>query len=176
MKLNICVFCGREDDLHHHHVVPRGSEEARACGVSDEFIESEYNLITVCTKHHNMIHGIRHTMKKQNFSQLVKDGQAKGIEEGRFPGRPRMEEWKRDKIYEMYDNGAKWEEIHEVTGCAARTISKCLHASGRILKRNKRKYNPNYWDGKADKWMEEEQARLSKPKIKKDFSDMPLLS
>ena len=70
----------------------------------------------------------------------------------------------------------KWEEIHEVTGCAASTISKCLHASGRILKRNKRKYNPNYWDGKADKWMEEEQARLSKPKIKKDFSDMPLLS
>lgn len=177
MKLDRCVFCG-STDIHHHHVIPKGDKAAKEFGVSEEFINSDTNLITVCTVHHDMIHGIRKTANPKHFRQLVIDGQERARKEGRNPGRPRMTNEKKDLIYKLYDDGVSWDDIKEQTGCALSTISKCLRASGRELKRIKREYNRDYWkdqkDPNIDKWMADERERLKNRK-KTDFSDMPLL-
>ena len=175
MKLDFCVFCG-STDIHHHHVIPKGDKSAKEFGVSEEFINSETNLITVCTVHHDMIHGLRKTANPKHFRQLVKDGQERARKEGRLPGAPRLADEKRDKIYKMYDEGKKWVEIKDELKVGFNSISKCLRARGTKLNRIKRDFNEKYWDGKADLWFKEEQERLKKPRIKRDFSDLALLS
>lgn len=183
--MDCCVICGTTENLHHHHIIQRNSK------LADDMIGKEYegstidrdwinnhphNQITVCVPHHKWVHGLRYSLRDKAWSESVKRGQAKARAEGRLPGAPRLADEKRDMIYKMYDEGKKWIEIREEVGVGFNSISKCLRARGTKLNRIKRDFNEQYWDGKADLWFKEEQERLKKPRIKRDFSDLALLS
>ena len=63
MKLNFCVLCGSKENLHHHHVIPKVK------GGTDD----EDNLITLCEKHHEMIHNIQQC---DDFSKKLDDAES----------------------------------------------------------------------------------------------------
>ena len=79
MKLDFCVLCGSKENLHHHHVIPKVK------GGSDD----EDNLITLCEKHHEMIHNIQQC---DDFFELARLGRERARREGvKFGMKPKYE-------------------------------------------------------------------------------------
>lgn len=72
MKLDFCVACGDDSEIHFHHLVPKSR------GGSD----SEKNLLALCPACHGLIHSARF---KNGHSQLTKDGLARRKAKG-LPG------------------------------------------------------------------------------------------
>lgn len=109
MKLNFCVVCGTKDDLHQHHIEPliRGkikkvslnksydeNKQLKNCNtyeifgfLMDQGFISDDGCITVCSFHHNIIHGVLKYHKAQ-ASEMVKQGQAAARAKGIKIGRP----------------------------------------------------------------------------------------
>ena len=89
MKLDFCVLCGSKENLHHHHVIPKVK------GGTDD----EDNLITLCEKHHEMIHNIQQC---DDFFELARLGRERARREGvKFGMKPKYEHLY-PKITEMY--------------------------------------------------------------------------
>jgi HNH endonuclease len=63
VRLDFCVACGAQDNLHQHHVIPRS-----AGGPDDE-----WNLITLCSDCHFTLHE-RRSNGGYNHAQLTADG------------------------------------------------------------------------------------------------------
>ena len=79
MKLDFCVLCGSKEHLHHHHVIPKVK------GGNDD----EDNLITLCEKHHEMIHNIQQC---DDFFELARLGRERARREGvKFGMKPKYE-------------------------------------------------------------------------------------
>ena len=109
MKLNFCVVCGSNYDLHQHHIEPliRGkikrstknkiydsSKQLKDCTnyeifafLTDQGFISDDGCITVCSFHHNIIHGVFKYCKAE-ASVMIKEGQAAARARGTFIGRP----------------------------------------------------------------------------------------
>ena len=89
MKLDFCVLCATTENLHHHHVIPK------VRGGTD----SEDNLITVCEKHHHMIHNMR---QDADMYELARIGREKARRSGvKFGCKPKYEHLYED-ITKMY--------------------------------------------------------------------------
>ena len=79
MKLNFCVQCGATENLHHHHVIPKVK------GGTDD----QDNFITLCEKHHEMIHNIQQC---DNFFELARLGRERAMARGvKFGMKPQYE-------------------------------------------------------------------------------------
>ena len=79
MKLNFCVLCGSEKELHHHHVIPKVK------GGTDD----EDNFMTLCEKHHEVVHNIQQC---DNFFELARIGRANAMKRGvRMGPKPKYE-------------------------------------------------------------------------------------
>lgn len=82
MILNFCVVCGKTEDLHQHHIVPR----------SVSFLMGEHKdndeTITLCAYHHDIIHEVKRK-RWDTHGNMVKHGlaqrKAKGLRLGRNP-------------------------------------------------------------------------------------------
>jgi hypothetical protein len=72
-NLNACVDCGREGDLHWHHVVPR--------------VKGGTFTVPLCEMCHSLVHHAD-PEKFLNHSNLIKEGIAKARVNGAKPGRP----------------------------------------------------------------------------------------
>ena len=92
MKLDFCVICGTTENLHHHHVIPKVK------GGTDD----EDNFITLCEKHHEMIHNIQQC---DNFFELARLGRERAKESGVKFGRKRTHEHLHDEVSKLY---LKW--------------------------------------------------------------------
>ena len=77
MILDFCCICGKTSDLHNHHIIPRAKGGT----------EHETNMITLCTKHHTWIHGLKPNTWN-NHKNLVIEGQNRAKEQGKHIGRP----------------------------------------------------------------------------------------
>ena len=89
MKLNFCVLCGTTENLHHHHVIPKVK------GGTDD----EDNLITLCEKHHEMIHNIQQC---DDFFELARLGRERAKKSGvKFGRKPTFEHFY-DDITKLY--------------------------------------------------------------------------
>ena len=89
MKLDFCVLCGTTENLHHHHVIPKVK------GGTDD----EENFITLCEKHHEMIHNIQQC---DNFFELARLGRERARREGvKFGMKPKYEHYY-SQIIKMY--------------------------------------------------------------------------
>jgi hypothetical protein len=96
MITDFCVICGTDKDLENHHIVPKVK------GGTDEFT----NLITVCSQHHGMIHGMRPNSWDQR-KELQKIGIEKAKREGKFTGRKATVYAKQNLIIELHNQGFK---------------------------------------------------------------------
>jgi transposase-like protein len=99
MKLDFCAACGSMEDLHFHHIIPVViTGEKRS--VSDE-----NDMITLCSYHHEMIHGIQ-SSRQSYHNTLVRKGIQKARENGVVLGRPsQMTDEKIQQVAEMIKNG-----------------------------------------------------------------------
>lgn len=112
MKLQFCVICGKNDDLHHHHIIPL------SIGGEDH----EHNIITLCCEHHDWIHNIQRT-RKMKFNDLVKAGQAKS---GNYGGRPPIPQHQVDEIVNLRKDGYTYRQIRKKTKRSLATIERYI--------------------------------------------------
>ena len=81
MKLDFCCVCGAKEDLHQHHIVP-----VVLSGIKRKNDDSD-NTITVCTYHHDIIHGVIKN-RSADHSTLIKQGMQNAKKNGKKIGRP----------------------------------------------------------------------------------------
>ena len=108
MKLDFCAVCGIETDLQQHHIEPvvfskigrnkskgyDANKQLKDCTSMEVFkwlfnqgIISDDGEVTVCSYHHNLMHGIV-KFQKAEHTKLVKEGVRKARERGVIMGRP----------------------------------------------------------------------------------------
>jgi uncharacterized protein (DUF433 family) len=109
MKLDFCAVCGTTKDLHQHHIEPvvyskinrkakskryDGEKKLKDCDsfevlayLFDKGFISDDETITVCSYHHNLLHGIIR-FQKYEHSKMIKEGQKNAIAKGIKIGRP----------------------------------------------------------------------------------------
>ena len=108
MKLEFCAVCGVTTDLQQHHIEPvvfskigrkkaKGyddNKQLKDCNPTEVFkwlfdqgIISDDGEVTVCSYHHNLLHGIV-KFQKAEHNKLVREGQRKARERGVIMGRP----------------------------------------------------------------------------------------
>ena len=108
MKLEFCAVCGITTDLQQHHIEPVvfskiGRKKAKGYDANkqlkdctsmevfkwlfDQGIISDDGEVTVCSYHHNLMHGLV-KFQKAEAATLIKEGQRKAKERGVIIGRP----------------------------------------------------------------------------------------
>jgi len=148
MKLNFCVVCGTKEDLHQHHIEPivysnkKRNKSRRVLDVNkplkecstfeifahlfDEGFISEDDTITVCSYHHNLIHGVMKYQKNQQ-GEMIKEGQKRARENGVKFGRPsKITPILIDQVKEMRRNGVGIKRIAKNTELGIGTVYKLL--------------------------------------------------
>jgi hypothetical protein len=76
MKFDKCVICGTNKNLEHHHIK----------SVVDGGDDHPHNFITLCDKHHGMIHQVRPGAWNHR-KELQRIGIERAKMEGKFKGR-----------------------------------------------------------------------------------------
>ena len=108
MKLDFCAICGKKTDLHQHHIEPvvfsgisrgrtkgyNGDKPLKDCTSMEVFrwlfnqgIITDDGEITVCSYHHDIMHGIV-KFQKAEHTTLIKTGIARAKANGIKCGRP----------------------------------------------------------------------------------------
>lgn len=151
MKLDFCAVCGTTYDLHQHHIEPvvysRISRKAKSknydsnkklkdCNslevfawLFDKGIITEDETITVCSYHHNLMHGIVR-FQKYEHSNMIKEGQKKALENGKRIGRPTKVN--SDLVQEVLQARAGGMSIHAI----ARQFSIGVGTTSELLKKH----------------------------------------
>jgi len=126
MKLNFCAVCGTTTDLQQHHIEPvivsginrkrkkkydenKSLKECTSLEVFaflfDQGIISDDGELTVCSYHHNLLHGIV-KFQKAEHTKLVKEGQERAKANGVVLGRPtKLTPGMYERIKKMKENG-----------------------------------------------------------------------
>lgn len=103
---------------------------------------SEKETLTLCTYHHNIMHGILKFQKAQHTT-LIKEGIKRAREKGVHIGRPvSVKQETRDKICELYRNGIGVKKIAKQLRCGIGTTIKTLMDKG-IYKSQKKSFEEN---------------------------------
>lgn len=109
MKLEFCAVCGTDRDLQQHHIEPvvyskinrrakskkyDANKKLKDCNsmeifafLFDQGVISDDETITVCSYHHNILHGIM-KFQKYEHSRMIKEGQKAAVAKGIKVGRP----------------------------------------------------------------------------------------
>ena len=109
MRLDFCAVCGIDKDLQQHHIEPvvyskinraaknkkyDGNKKLKDCTsieifayMFDQGIISDDETITVCSFHHNILHGII-KFQKYEHSRMIREGQINAKANGKRIGRP----------------------------------------------------------------------------------------
>lgn len=144
MNLNFCVVCGTTKDLHQHHIEPvvmsgvkRTAKKKKYdpnkrladCQFSEIFaylfdlgIITQDETITVCSYHHNLMHGIV-KFQLAEHSNLIKKGQEIARKRGIKVGRPtKLTKEYVDIVKEQYQKGVPIKKISNSVGLGIGTI------------------------------------------------------
>ena len=104
MILDFCAVCGTKEDLHQHHIVPI-STSGKKRTVNDE-------TITVCTHHHDIIHGVQKDRKGYAHHELIRESLQKRKNAGLPMGRPKsLTKEKIDATLKLTEHGVGVREI-----------------------------------------------------------------
>ena len=117
MKLDFCVLCGTTENLHHHHVIPKVK------GGTDD----EDNFITLCEKHHEMIHNIQQC---DDFFELARLGRERAKLRGvRFGAKPKHEHLY-NEIIKLYMDGNGYGTIAKKLDISRGTVQSIIKRLG----------------------------------------------
>ena len=119
MKLDFCVLCGTTENLHHHHVIPKVK------GGTDD----EDNFITLCEKHHHMIHNMR---QDADMYELARIGREKARRSGVKFGRKPQYEHLYDEITKLYLDWNGYGTIAKSLGIKKSTVQIIIQRLGLI--------------------------------------------
>tara|TARA_B100001250_G_scaffold104760_1_gene88367 strand:- start:696 stop:1136 length:441 start_codon:yes stop_codon:yes gene_type:complete len=120
MKLDFCVLCGTTENLHHHHVIPKVQ------GGTD----NEDNFITLCPKHHEMIHKIRHV---DDWFELARLGRERARRAGvKFGMKPKYEHLY-DEITKLYLDWNGYGTIGKKLGISSSTVKGIIKDQLKII-------------------------------------------
>jgi len=147
MKLLFCAVCGTTEDLHQHHIDPvimTGAKRKKhkgfdankplsQCNSQEIFaflfsqgIISDDEEITVCSYHHNILHGIIKYQRTEH-TKLIREGQRKAIERGVKIGRPSvLNDDKKNTIKLLREKGMGILAISKQLNCGVGTVYKSL--------------------------------------------------
>ena len=165
MKLNFCAVCGTTNDLQQHHIEPiimsgikrkkdkrydenkplsRCTSMEVFAWLFDQGVISDDEELTVCSYHHNILHGI-FKFQKAEHSVMIKEGLKKAKENGIILGRPSHQTDDNKKIVkELFDKGLSVRKIYKQTGLGLGTIYKLLGS-------NYTKFKGTYKEKKVEK-------------------------
>ena len=151
MKLNFCAVCGTTNDLQQHHIEPvvvTGAKRKKAKGYDDtkqlkdcesteifaylfsKGIISDDGEITVCSYHHNLLHGIV-KFQQAEHNKLIKLGQQRAKENGVILGRPTtMTKDKVKTVQELRSNNVGIKTIAKEVGIGIGTVYSILNQYG----------------------------------------------
>jgi len=147
MKLEFCAVCGTTKDLHQHHIEPvvltgikrkktkkyDGDKKLKDCTsmevfgwLFDQGVITDDGEITVCSYHHNILHGIV-KFQAAEHSTLIREGMEKAKQNGVKMGRPisPLHEF-RQEIIEKRTNGESIRSLSKEYDCGIGTIYKLL--------------------------------------------------
>jgi len=133
MKLDFCAVCGTKDDLHLHHIDPivhsnverksipkyDNTKQIKDCTPTEIFnalfdrgFISEHATLTLCSYHHNLMHGIV-KFERLHQSNLVKEGLERARKNGVKLGRPGkdMSDEMIAKFFKMREDGVSIRKI-----------------------------------------------------------------
>ena len=122
MKLRFCVICGTNKNLEHHHIKPvsRGGDD------------HEHNFITLCDKHHAMMHSIR-PGGWAHRKELQRIGIEKAKKEGKFKGRQPTIDYK--EVEKLWDLGLSAIAIAKQMGIHRDSVYRILPKKPKAEKR-----------------------------------------
>ena len=99
---------------------------------------SEKETITLCTYHHNIMHGIMKFQKAQH-SNLIKEGVKRAKERGVRMGRPpSVTDEKKNQICDMYKSGVKKKNIAKKLRVGCGTVYDTLRKNNLLVEENGR--------------------------------------
>jgi DNA invertase Pin-like site-specific DNA recombinase len=154
VKLNFCAVCGTTKDLHQHHIEPvvlskidrkkskkyNGEKKLKDCTsmevfgwLFDQGIITDDGEITVCSYHHNILHGIV-KFQAAEHSKLIREGMKKAQERGIKVGRPKSKiHDKKDEIIEKYLQGESFRTLCKTYDCGTGTLYKIIEGVKRVV-------------------------------------------
>jgi hypothetical protein len=104
MILDFCAVCGTKEDLHQHHIVP--------IALSGKNRTPKDETITVCSYHHDVIHGVMKDRKGYQHHELIRDSLKKRKDAGLPMGRPKsITKEKIEAVLELIAKGVGVREI-----------------------------------------------------------------
>lgn len=144
MNLNFCAVCGTTKDLQQHHIEPvvmsgikrtakkkkyDSNKRLADCQFSEIFaylfdlgVITQDETITVCSYHHNLMHGIV-KFQMAEHSNLIKKGQEIARKRGIKVGRPtKLTKEYVDIVKEQYQKGVSIKKISNSVGLGIGTI------------------------------------------------------
>ena len=148
MKLDFCCVCGIKTDLHQHHIEPvifsgkkriksrrkfDSNKPLKDCNtfeifsyLYDEGFISDEDTITVCSYHHNIMHGIM-KYQKANHSEMIKESLKKAREKGIVLGRPtKLNKSIEEEALELRNDGMPIKKIAKQLNLGIGTLYKIL--------------------------------------------------
>jgi hypothetical protein len=115
MKLDFCVLCGCKENLHHHHVIPKVK------GGTDD----EDNFITLCEKHHHMIHNM---LSSVDMYELCRIGREKAKNKGvKFGKKRTFDKYQVAEIMSKRSEGQGYGTIAKSLGMNRGTVQKIIN-------------------------------------------------
>ena len=122
MKLDFCVICGTTENIEHHHI------KSLAEGGDNH----PHNFITLCDKHHGMIHQIRPGAWNDR-KELQRIGRERAKKAGVKFGRKPTFEHLYDDITKLYLNWNGYGTIGKKLGISRATVKGIVKDQLKIL-------------------------------------------
>jgi DNA invertase Pin-like site-specific DNA recombinase len=152
MKLSFCAVCGTTKDLQQHHIEPvvitkikrtsskkKYDPNKKLCDSTfteifaylfDLGVISEDETITVCSYHHNLMHGIV-KFQMAEHSSMIKRGQEAARKKGVKIGRPsKITKEYEDDVIDQYKRKVPLKKIAASVGLGVGTVYDILRKSG----------------------------------------------
>ena len=154
MKLDFCAVCGATEDLHQHHIEPvmitgikrtkkkgyNSNKKLNNCTVLEVFawvFDQGYisadETITLCSHHHNIMHGIA-KFGKAEHSKLTKLGLERAKSQGKIVGlRPVINYSLIERVIKLRNAKKSYRAIASEIGISTATVGRVINSTGSVV-------------------------------------------
>lgn len=135
MILDFCAVCGanNKEDLHQHHILPVVTTGIKRIN------KDPNETVTLCSKHHDMMHGVMKNRKSIHHKTLVRVGIDKAKARGTHCGRPtKLTPDVLSHIHKLREQGYSIRGIKNEVKLGVGTVMKALSIVVEVIEEVKR--------------------------------------